>query len=61
MPEMSPMTDAATRVPFPTVIELPDVAPFVDENSGGVELLLTCLDLSCEAFDDCLVDCNVVL
>ena len=33
----------------------------VDKNSGGFELLLTCLDLSREAFDDCLVDCNVVL
>ena len=33
----------------------------VDENSGGVELLLTCLDLSCETCGDCLVDCDVVL
>ena len=33
----------------------------VNENLEGVKLLLTCLDLSCKAFDDCLVDCNVVL
>ena len=33
----------------------------VDENSGSVELLLMCLDLSREAYDDCLVDCDVVL
>ena len=33
----------------------------VEENSGGIELLLTCLDLPGEAYSDCLVDCNVAL
>ena len=33
----------------------------VNENSGSVELLLMCLDLSRETCGNCLVDCDVVL
>ena len=33
----------------------------VEENSGGIKLLLTCLDLPGKAYSDCLVDCNVAL